>query len=150
MALKRLSVPDSASIVRNGSASAEHISWMNDVAEQNNAIKSVLDGTIVDERMLVVQYVENTDYPIFRNLSYPITILQVTSKSASGTATATIKIGTTALGGTANSVSSSEQVQSHTSANEAAASDDVKATISSNSSCEMMELSIKYTRPLIV
>lgn len=76
------------------------------------------------------------------------TITETTTKSASGTCTATFKINTTALGGTANSVSSSEQSQAHSSANTFAAGDDIVLTVSSNSSCADMAFSIKYTRTL--
>ena len=74
------------------------------------------------------------------------TVNETVTISASGTCTATFKINTTALGGTANSVSSSEQTQAHASANVFAAGDDIVVTISSNSSCADMSFTIKYTR----
>ena len=70
----------------------------------------------------------------------------MTTKSASGTCTATWKINSTALGGTANSVSSSEQSQAHSSNNVFAAGDDIVLTVSSNSSCLKMAWTITYTR----
>lgn len=76
------------------------------------------------------------------------TITECTTISASGTCTATFKINTTALGGTANSVSSTEQSQSHSSSNVFAAGDDIQLTVSSNSSCTDMSFTIKYTRTL--
>lgn len=74
------------------------------------------------------------------------TINETVTKSASGTCTATFKINTTALGGTANSVSSSEQTQAHASANTFVAGDDIVLTISSNSSCLDMAFTIKVTK----
>ena len=68
------------------------------------------------------------DYPMVLKAPFPFRIREVTSKCASGTATATVKIDTVALGGTANSVSSSEQSQTHSSANYVAAGADVIAT----------------------
>lgn len=68
------------------------------------------------------------DYPIILKAGFPFRITEVTSKCASGTATATTKIDTVALGGTANSVSSSEQSQTHSSSNTVAAGADVIAT----------------------
>lgn len=90
----------------------------------------------------------NKDYRIVLDMKHAGTITEVTTRSASGTCTATFKINTTALGGTANSVSSTESTQSHSSANTIAAGDDIVLTISSNSSCADMAFTIKYTRTL--
>lgn len=90
----------------------------------------------------------NKDYRIVLNAAHGGTITEVTTRSASGTCTATFKINTTALGGTANSVSSTEQSQSHASSNVFAAGDDIVITVSSNSSCADMSFTIKYTRTL--
>jgi hypothetical protein len=76
------------------------------------------------------------------------TITETTTKSVSGTCTATFKVNTTALGGTANSVSSAEQSQAHSSTNTFAAGDDIVLTVSSNSSCADMAFTVKYTRDL--
>lgn len=90
----------------------------------------------------------NKDYRIVVKAAHGGTITETTTRSASGTCTATFKINTTALGGTANSVSSSEQSQAHSSSNVFAAGDDIVITISSNSSCADMSFTIKYTRVL--
>lgn len=90
----------------------------------------------------------NKSYTIALDMKHAGTITEVTTKSASGTCTATWKINSTALGGTANSVSSSEQTQSHASSNVFAAGDDIVLTVSSNSSCADMSFTIKYTRTL--
>lgn len=87
-------------------------------------------------------------YTIGLNMPHGGTITSTTTKSLSGTCTATFKIGSTALGGTANSVSSSEQSQAHASNNVFAAGDDLVLTISSNSSCVDLAWMIKYTRTL--
>lgn len=91
----------------------------------------------------------NGDYVILRQAPFAGTITSVTTKSSSGTCTLTGYVNSTALGGTANSVSSTEQEQSHSSSNTFAAGDDIKITVSSNSSCEDMEFTIKYTRALV-
>lgn len=88
------------------------------------------------------------DYELTINIPEGITITETTTKCASGTATATFKINTTALGGTANSVSSTEQSQSHSSSNTMSSGDDLVLTISSNSSCVDMSFTIKYTKTL--
>lgn len=88
----------------------------------------------------------NKDYRIVVKAAHGGTITETTTRSASGTCTATFKINTTALGGTANSVSSSEQSQAHSSSNVFAEGDDLVITISSNSACIDMSFTIKYTR----
>lgn len=90
----------------------------------------------------------NKDYRIVLDIKHAGTITEVTTRSASGTCTATWKINTTALGGTANSVSSTETTQAHASSNTFAAGDDIVLTVSSNSSCADMSFTIKYTRTL--
>lgn len=90
----------------------------------------------------------DTDYRVFLKMPHGGTITETTTRSTAGTATATFKVNTTALGGTANSVSTSEQSQSHSSTNTFAADDDIVITISSNSGCENMSFMIKYTRTL--
>lgn len=89
---------------------------------------------------------DNQSYTLVLNCPFAGTITKTTTKSASGTCTATFKINTTALGGTANSVSSSEQEQSHSSANAFSVGDDIVVTISSNSSCVDASFTIEYTR----
>jgi hypothetical protein len=88
------------------------------------------------------------DYILTLKAGFAMTITETTTKCTSGTATATFKINTTALGGTANSVSSSEQSQSHASSNSVSAGDDIVVTISSASSLTNMVISILATRTL--
>lgn len=87
-------------------------------------------------------------YTVALNMPHGGTITSTTTKAVSGTCTATWKINTTALGGTANSVSTSEQSQAHSSANTFVAGDDIVLTVSSNSSCTDMSFMLKYTRTL--
>ena len=89
--------------------------------------------------------VENGDTRLVLKSAHALTITETTTICTSGTATATFKINTTALGGTANSVSSSEQSQSHSSANVVAVGDDIVVTISSASSCTDASFSVSGT-----
>lgn len=95
-----------------------------------------------------IELPDDKTYPIALKLPYGLTITGVTSKCTSGTCTATVKIDGVALGGTANSVSSSESTQAHASSNVAAAGADLSVTISSNSSCLDLQLMIEATRTL--
>lgn len=92
--------------------------------------------------------IPNGDYRIIINCSFAGTINEITTRSVSGTGTLTGKVNTTALGGTANSVSSSEQSQTHSSSNTFSAGDDIVITMSSVSSLLDMSVKIKYTRTL--
>lgn len=91
----------------------------------------------------------NQDYRLVVKIPHGGTITETVTRSESGTCTATFKVNTTALGGTANSVSSSEQAQAQASSNTFVADDDIVVTISSNSSCAGMSFTIKYTRTLL-
>jgi hypothetical protein len=97
---------------------------------------------------LVLGSLSNRDYRVVINARRAFTITGVTTRSVSGTATATFKINTTALGGTANAVSSSEVTQAHASANSVVAGDDIVITISANSSCVDLSFSIQITDTL--
>lgn len=107
-------------------------------------------STTQDDEMICgfIAAPSNKSYTIALKMAHPGTITETTTKSASGTCTATFKINSTALGGSANSVSSAEQSQSHVSSNAFLAGDDIVLTVSSNSSCADMSFSIKYTRTL--
>jgi hypothetical protein len=95
------------------------------------------------------QFPEDVTENLALNLAYAWTITKVTTKTRAGTATVTVKIGGVALGGTANSASTSEQEQEHSSSNVAAAGSDVQATLSSVSSdCEGLSIAIEGTRTL--
>jgi hypothetical protein len=80
-------------------------------------------------------------YYIISYAAYAGSITDVVTQSDSGTATATVKINGVALGGTANSVSSSEQVQSHTTANTFVVGDEITFVITSNSAA----LELRFT-----
>ena len=88
----------------------------------------------------------NQTYKLVIKCAFAGVINSVTTMCASGSATATFKINTTALGGTANAISTSEQSQNHASDNAFSVGDDIQVTISSNSSCVDASFSIVYTR----
>lgn len=92
--------------------------------------------------------VADKDYKIVVKAAHGGTITETTTISESGTVNAQFKINTTALGGSANSVSTSEVSQAHASANVFSAGDDIVITTTSNSACLGMSFTIKYTRTL--
>ena len=96
----------------------------------------------------LIETPEDKDYRLIVNVPHAFTITSVTTIATAGTATATVKINSTALGGTANSVSTTEQAQAHSSANAMAAGDDLVLTLSSVSSCEGLSITIAGTQEL--
>jgi hypothetical protein len=108
----------------------------------------IAQTTQVFDEYVYVETVADQDYDIMINCSFGGTINEITTDCLSGTCTLTGKINTTALGGTANSVSTTEQTQAHASANVFVAGDNIRLTISANSACLDMSVKIKYTRTL--
>lgn len=104
--------------------------------------------TIKEFISVLIENPTNQDYVIGRNLPYGCVVNSITTKSDSGTCTLTGKINSTALGGTANSVTSSESVQTHSGSNVAAVGDDLVLTVSANSSCLRLEVTVAITRSL--
>jgi hypothetical protein len=105
-------------------------------------------STITDALVGRIQVPSNGTYMLALKVPFDFTISEITTKCESGSCTATFKINTTALGGTANSVSTTEQSQAQASANTGSAGDDIQVTISANSSCVGMSFRVKYTRAL--
>lgn len=93
-----------------------------------------------------IETVSDKTYVLMQKARHAGTITETTTDAGSGTCTATFKINGVALGGTANSVSTSEQSQAHASANTFSAGDTISVTVSSNSSCTDMAASVFYTR----
>jgi len=128
-----------------------HISATNNphevTAGQIGALTS--SSKITDFISGLIESPSNGDYVVLRNAPFAGTITSITTKSSDGTCTLTGYINSTALGGSANSVSDSEEEQEHSSNNTFAAGDDIKITVSSNSSCANMEFTVKYKRALV-
>lgn len=113
----------------------------------SSELSTTVQNAILDDFVAgVIERPSNGDYRLLVNVPYGFTISSITTRSESGTCTATFKINTTALGGTANSVSSTEQTQTHSSANALVSGDDLVVTISSNSSCVKMSFLVKFAR----
>lgn len=112
-----------------------------------NAQIVALDAYIALEEIYgIYDFISSGTYKLKVKCRHAGTITSVTTISESGTCTATFKINSTALGGTANSVSSSEQTQTHASANTFVAGDDIVMTISDAIACRKLSFNIYYTR----
>lgn len=103
---------------------------------------------LIEEWPVFIAFPSNKDYRLVLDAEVEREIFEVTTRSASGTCTATVKIDTTALGGSANSVSSSEQSQAHASANTWAVGSDLVLTVSANAACVDMSMTVRTRRTL--
>lgn len=99
---------------------------------------------VTEAKSTLIQTVADQDYYLMLDIPQDIEITRVITRSISGTCTATVNINGTPLGGTANSVSTAQNIQAHNTANEASAGDDVSVTISSNAACSDMSIVIEY------
>ena len=115
------------------------------------SIKSYADSLVTGVTDFIsglIPVVVAQDEKIVIKAPYGGTITNTITQCVSGTATFTFKINTTALGGTANAVSTSEVDEAHASDNVFAAGDDIVITPSSVSSCLRASFTIVFTRDL--
>ena len=132
-----------------GSTTLQNIDAVDATTEAT--LEAALDFAAQSQTETIAGFIETPSdktYKLVVKSPFAMTITETTTISASGTCTATFKINTTALGGTANSVSSTEQSQTHSSANSVSVGDDIQVTISANASCADMSFTIKGTRTL--
>lgn len=116
---------------------------MQAAVEDAQRVADTAAGTTQSSFMtFLIEIADNKDYRVLVNAPFGFSITSVTTRSATGTCTLATKINATALGGTANSVSTSEQTQAHTTANTVAAGDDVVLTVSSNSGAEDVSVTL--------
>ena len=134
-----------AGTIALGLNKADTLSFLNvqDGAQVNN-----VSQTQTDFISGLIPLPIDSSYKLIVKAPYAGTITETTTISVSGTCTATFKINTTALGGTANSVSSTEESQAHASANAFVAGDDIVLTVSANATCVDMSFTIKFTKTL--
>lgn len=135
----RLANPD-------GTPSAETQRFLKSLGRSVSELSSgKASNTQTWEQSFFFEYPEAKDYKVVVKAPVARTITSVTTVSTAGTATVTVKINSTALGGTANSVSTSEQTQAHSSDHEVAADDDIVITFSSVSGVENVSVTLSGT-----
>jgi len=140
--------PPRALLGPDGKISDHFYKWLSSIPKGISAAFSSI-GTINAQTFgdtFSISYPDNGTENVLINSPFGFTITSITSKCGTGTCAATFKIGSTALGGGANSVSTTEQTKTHSSDNVVAVGDDLTCTISSNSSCEKAIFTIAYTR----
>ncbi len=95
-----------------------------------------------------IQTVANGDIKLIANIPTANTIASLTAISCAGTCTLTGKINSTALGSSANAVSTVEGTVTHSSNNAMSIGDDFLVTLSANASCAGLTLTAKVTTTL--
>jgi hypothetical protein len=103
-------------------------------------------GLAVEDLNFYIPTVANQDYTIALKMRYGGSITEATTQAISGTATATFKVNTTALGGTANACSSSIVSQASLTTNTFVAGDKIVVTMSANSSCLGLAINLRVLR----
>lgn len=95
------------------------------------------------------KFPEDETVALILNSQFAWSITQTDSITEVGTSTVTVKIGTTALGGSANSASTSLNTQAHSTSNAVASTNQINVTFASTSGdCENLCLTLWGTRVL--
>lgn len=111
-----------------------------------NANPPIVESYTTNESLpFIIETPTNQRYRLLR-APFDGTITSTISRSEAGTCTATFSINGVNLGGTANSVTSTEQVQAHSTSNTFTAGQYIELTVSANSSCDRFTGLIKITR----
>lgn len=138
-----------------------HPDWHRFFKELRSAINATIDVidtppppdpevTLYDQYPYTVGIPTEMDYVIIQNNDVEREIYETLTDCDSGTCTVTFKINSTALGGSAHSASSTEEVISRTTSNILGVGDDLIATVSSNSATKMLRLNAKTSRTIVV
>lgn len=143
-------VPSAALVTKDGTPTLALRQWMQDVQRVASGAASRVSAAAAqtDTLSVVIARPKDGDILFLRPFSTGATITEVRTQSSAGTCTLTVKINSTALGGTANSVSTTESAEAHSSANVADTDDNLTLTVSSNSGCTDMSVTITYTTTL--
>jgi hypothetical protein len=105
-------------------------------------------GSIQSQQYVIdftIESPDNQDYDFELSAVEGYTINSVLSKCRAGSCTVTTTIGSTALGGGANSASTTLQTKTHSTNNVVAVGGTSKVTISANSSCAGLRLQYVVT-----
>ena len=119
-----------------------------DITGLSSDLASKADTTQTEQTVVFVRTPEDGTETIILNAGYGFSITEVSTICSSGTCTLEISIGGTPLGGSTNSVSTSQADETHGSANVVNIGDNIEITVSSNASCENMNISLTGERTL--
>lgn len=131
--------------------SAPAIHYLGNLEKTSRALNALSDDDAFEEELNgQFKYPEAGTEIIIADAKYARSIPEITAYALVGTITLTWKIGSSALGGGANSVTTSKATVSHSSDNEIAIGDTLTCVLSSVSSdCAGVGWTIKQQRPLV-
>lgn len=138
-----------------GQTTTHHYRWLQDVETAANTAATGITAlqtslaAVTDTFSVLFKDVANQDYLVWLKVPFALTVVDMTTISASGTCTLVAKKNTTAITGLSNSVSTSEVTNVATAGNVFAAGDDLRLTVSANSACSFMSVTVSFTRALI-
>ena len=121
---------------------------ISDITGLQTALDSKAIIEQVEQTSIFVKAPTDGTETVILKAGYPFLITEVTTISTSGTCTLAVSINGLALGGSSNAVSTSEVSEAHSTNNAVSIGDDVEITVSSNSSCENLSISLTGTRYL--
>ena len=121
---------------------------ISDITGLQTALDSKAIIEQVEQTSIFVKAPADGTETVILKAGYPFLITEVTTISTSGTCTLAVSINGLALGGSSNAVSTSEVSEAHSTNNAVSIGDDVEITVSSNSSCENLSISLTGTRYL--
>jgi hypothetical protein len=121
---------------------------ISDITGLQTALDSKAIIEQVEQTSIFVKAPADGTERVILKAGYVFSITEVTTISTSGTCTLAVSINGLALGGSANAVSTSEVSEAHSTDNAVSIGDDVEITVSSNSSCENLSISLTGIRNL--
>jgi hypothetical protein len=112
-----------------------------------NALEELASAKMFEWSGMIEDPEHNKTYTLVLKTAFAGTIHETTTDCASGSGSATFKIEGVSLGGTVNTISSSEQSRTHNSANVFASGDTISMTLTSDSPSVIdFVFSVRYSR----
>lgn len=135
---------------------------MKDIEIKVNAATTAIAGLVTDSGALqlvaveqvwsesvLIEYASDKAYKLIPKAAHAWTLDSITTISTTGTCTVTLTIGGVALGGGANSASTTLSTVSHTSANVLPVDGVLVLTVSANAACEGLSVLLKGRRTFV-
>ena len=121
---------------------------ISDITGLQTALDSKAIIEQVEQTSIFIKTPADGTETVILNAGYPFLITEVTTISTSGTCTLAVSINGLALGGSPNAVSISEVSEVHAADNAVPIGGAVEITVSANSSCENLSISLTGIRNL--
>lgn len=148
--MKRLKVPNSE-LIANPEGRTEILSFYNDIERYSKQVNdNFTEAVVLDEIPLIRDFPsDGEEYSVILDASFQYTIYKISAFTLAGSLTLTANIGGTPLGGSANSVTTSQDYEEHASANVVPVGGRLTLVPSDVLNAEWLHASVKYRRALI-